>query len=135
MSGREPYLCRVSSRDPYEVLGVSEDASADEIKSVYRQLARTFHPDVNADPAAVEHFRQITEAFLILTDPKKRRAYRRRHRRSAGEETEMYLGLRVAGIDLGGLVGVSVVVQRRPLLEDPADGDEVPRAAIPVPRR
>jgi curved DNA-binding protein CbpA len=117
------------------VLGVPEDASADEIKAVYRQLARTFHPDVNADPAAVEHFREITDAFLALTDPEKRRAYRRRIRRSAGEETEMYLGLRVAGIDLGGVLGVSVVVQRRSLLDDPADEPQPPKAFVRPPRR
>jgi curved DNA-binding protein CbpA len=65
---------------------------------------------VDADPDAVEHFREITEAFLALSDPEKRREYdrqRRRRRRATGEETETYLGLRVAGIDLGGLVCVS----------------------------
>jgi curved DNA-binding protein len=130
----------VPGRDLYEVLGVPPDATADEIKAVYRQLARTFHPDVNADPAAVDHFREITEAFLVLTDEDKRRAYDRRPRarlRSVGEETETYLGLRIAGIDLGGLVGVSVVVQRRTLLEDPPDDHEVtaPRGALRSRRR
>jgi DnaJ-class molecular chaperone len=122
----------VSSRDPYEVLGVSEDASADEIKAVYRQLARTFHPDVNADPAAVEHFREITEAFLVLVDPEKRRARCRSLRagRAGGEETEMYLGLRLAGIDLGGLLGVTVVVQRRTLLDDSEREAQIPRGVV-----
>jgi curved DNA-binding protein CbpA len=128
----------VRERDLYDVLGVPEDATAEEIKAVYRQLARTFHPDVNADPDAVEHFREITEAFLVLADPEKRRAYglRRRSRpRSAGEETEMYVGLRVAGIDLGGLVGVSVIVQRRSLLEDPPEAEPLPRGALRTRRR
>ncbi|HEU0051532.1 MAG TPA: DnaJ domain-containing protein, partial [Longimicrobium sp.] len=58
--------------DPYQVLGVSREAELDEIRSVYRQLARTFHPDVNDDPDAVEHFRRITEAYLLLSDPEKR---------------------------------------------------------------
>ncbi|MGZ6124586.1 MAG: multiheme c-type cytochrome [Myxococcales bacterium] len=117
-------------RDLYDVLGVDEDATADAIKAVYRQLARTFHPDVNADGAAVEHFREITEAFVVLSDPGKRRAHdrqRRRRPRPIGEEAEMYLGLRVAGIDLGGLVGVSVVVQRRPLLPDEPGEDPRPQ--------
>jgi DnaJ-class molecular chaperone len=114
----------VPSRDLYDVLGVPEDSPTDAVKAVYRQLARTFHPDVNADPDAVAHFREITEAFLVLSDPAKRRAYDRqrlRRRRAIGEETEMHVGLRIAGIDLGGLVGVSVVTQRRPLFSDPPE--------------
>jgi hypothetical protein len=119
-------------RDPHDVLGVPEGSSPETIKAVYRQLARTFHPDVNADMAAVEHFREITEAYLALTDPDKLRAYRRSRsrRRTVGEETEMVLGLRLAGIDLGGLVGVSVVVQRRALLEDPPEAEEPPRPVL-----
>jgi hypothetical protein len=60
------------------------------------------------------------------------RAYRRSRsrRRTVGEETEMVLGLRLAGIDLGGLVGVSVVVQRRALLEDPPEAEEPPRPVL-----
>jgi curved DNA-binding protein CbpA len=49
----------VFRRDPYDVLGIPAGASAAEIKAVYRQLARTFHPDVNADEEAIEHFRGI----------------------------------------------------------------------------
>jgi len=107
--------------DLYSVLGVPEDASPETIKAVYRQLARTFHPDVNADDSAVEHFRQITEAFVVLSDPEQRKAYdrqRRRRRRDPQHETETYLGLRVAGIDLGGLLGVSVTVRHRTLFPD-----------------
>src|SRR5256885_16822114 len=91
--------------DFYDVLGVPEDASTETIKAVYRQLARTFHPDVNADEDAVEHFRQITDAFVALSDPEKRQVYDRERggsRGNAGEESETYLGLRVAGINLGG---------------------------------
>jgi DnaJ-class molecular chaperone len=58
--------------DLYAVLGVPEDASTETIKSVYRQLARTLHPDVNADETAVEHIRQITEAFVSATDRRSR---------------------------------------------------------------
>jgi DnaJ-class molecular chaperone len=111
----------VPRRDLYDVLGVARDATAGEIKAVYRQLARTFHPDVNADPEAVEHFREITEAFVVLSDPAKRNEYdhgRLRRRRDLAEETETYLGLRLAGIDLGGVLGVSVTVRRRTLLPD-----------------
>ena len=116
-----PIFSTMAACDPCDVLGVSEDASAEEIKAVYRQLARAFHPDVNAAPGAVEHFRAITEAYLILCDPEKRAACDGRRRRPAGdaeEETQTYLGLRVAGINLGGLLGVSVTVRRRTLLPD-----------------
>ena len=119
----------VPHRDLYEVLGVSEDQDVQGIKAVYRQLARTFHPDVNSSPDAVEHFREITEAFVVLADPEKRRAYdrqRRRRDRGAQEQTETYLGLRLAGIDLGGILGVSVTVRRRTLLPD--EPEESPSA-------
>lgn len=128
-------------RDPYEVLGVPEDASVEKIKAVYRQLARTFHPDVNADEDAVEHFREITEAFLLLSDPVQRDEYDRERRRrvrarlrEAIEQSETYLGLRVAGIDLGGVLGVSVTVRRSTLLPDPEEPAEPAPVAV-LPRR
>jgi hypothetical protein len=126
----------VACRDLYDVLGVPEDSSGEAVKAVYPQLTRTFHPDVNADPRAVAHLREITEAFLVLSDPEKRGAdrQRRRRHRPSGEETGMYLGLRVAGVDLGGVVGVSVVVQRRPLA-DPPDEERRPTAVLRSPRR
>jgi molecular chaperone DnaJ len=62
-------------RDLYEILGVGRDASATEIKAAYRKLARTLHPDVNADPTDQERFKEITGAYEILSDPAKRRRY------------------------------------------------------------
>lgn len=63
----------MARRDPYEVLGVSRSASADEIKSAYRRLARRFHPDVNPnDPEAEEKFKEVGEAYSILSDTDKR---------------------------------------------------------------
>jgi curved DNA-binding protein CbpA len=120
----------VPRRDPYAVLGVERDATRDEIKAVYRQLARTFHPDVSPDPRAEERFKAITEAFLLLNDPERRarwdagrrdrpRRSRQHSRRGAVEETEMLIGVRLAGIDLGGLLGVSVLVRRRTLFDEP----------------
>jgi molecular chaperone DnaJ len=62
-------------RDLYEILGVRRDASPTEIKAAYRKLARTLHPDVNADPVDQERFKEITGAYEILSDPTKRRRY------------------------------------------------------------
>jgi len=64
--------------DPYEVLGVPRDASADEIKSAYRRLARKYHPDVNpGDHAAEEKFKEIGSAYAVLSDPDKRARFDR----------------------------------------------------------
>jgi molecular chaperone DnaJ len=65
-------------RDPYEVLGVARDASAQEIKKAFRQLAMELHPDVNAhDPDAEEKFKEAAEANEILSDPERRATYDR----------------------------------------------------------
>jgi len=64
--------------DYYAVLGLGRDATTEEVKAVYRQLARTFHPHANVDAAkaedfaAAEHFKKITEAYTVLSDPEKR---------------------------------------------------------------
>jgi molecular chaperone DnaJ len=62
--------------DPYDVLGVPRDASADEIKSAYRRLARRYHPDVNPnDHEAEDKFKEIGEAYAVLSDPEKRQRF------------------------------------------------------------
>jgi DnaJ domain len=61
--------------DYYAVLGVSRDASADDIKVAYRSLARELHPDVNPDPRAQERFKEVTNAHEVLSDPGKRQKY------------------------------------------------------------
>lgn len=64
-------------RDYYEVLGVAKDASQDEIKKAYRTLAKKYHPDVSTEPKDVAEakFKEISEAYEILSDPEKRKLY------------------------------------------------------------
>jgi len=64
-----------AKRDYYEVLGISKSASSDEIKSQYRKLALKFHPDRNKSPDAQEHFKEISEAYAVLSDTSKRQLY------------------------------------------------------------
>jgi molecular chaperone DnaJ len=61
--------------DYYGALGVRRDADADEIKKAYRRLARELHPDVNPDPRTQERFKEITQAYEVLSDPDKRQLY------------------------------------------------------------
>src|SRR3989339_632219 len=62
-------------RDYYETLGVAKGASQDEIKKAYRNLARKYHPDVNKEHGAADKFKEINEAYQILSDPNKRSQY------------------------------------------------------------
>ena len=64
-----------SERDFYRVLGVPRNASQEEIQQAYRRLARTYHPDVNHDPGAEERFKDVSEAYDVLSDPETRRRY------------------------------------------------------------
>jgi curved DNA-binding protein len=61
--------------DFYERLGLRREASPEEIQAAYRRLARTYHPDVNRDPGAEERFKEISEAYDVLSDPETRRRY------------------------------------------------------------
>lgn len=64
-----------SKRDYYDVLGVSRNASKEEIKNAYRNLALKYHPDRNKSPDAEEKFKEISEAYAVLSDDEKRRQY------------------------------------------------------------
>lgn len=65
----------MNKKDYYEVLGVQKNASDEEIKRAFRKLAKQYHPDVNKEPGAEEKFKEIGEAYAILSDPQKRRQY------------------------------------------------------------
>jgi curved DNA-binding protein len=75
-------------KDYYQILYITRDAGAEEIKKAYRKLAMKFHPDLNRDdPRSVEYFRDITEAYGVLIDGEKRRRYDRDRIRNFERET------------------------------------------------
>ena len=89
-------------KDFYKELGVSSEASADEIKRAYRKLARDLHPDTNADPSAAERFKAVSEAHSVLSDPAKRKEYDETRRLFAGGG---FGRGRFSGGDFGGFGG------------------------------
>ncbi|MEZ0349083.1 molecular chaperone DnaJ [Thermus scotoductus] len=62
-------------KDYYAILGVPKNATQEEIKRAYKRLARQYHPDVNKSPEAEERFKEINEAYAVLSDPEKRKLY------------------------------------------------------------
>ena len=69
-------ICMAAKQDYYELLGVAKNADATAIKKAYRKLAKKYHPDTNAgDPTAEQKFKDVTEAYSILSDPEKRKLY------------------------------------------------------------
>uniref|UniRef100_A0A6N2NA67 J domain-containing protein n=1 Tax=Salix viminalis TaxID=40686 RepID=A0A6N2NA67_SALVM len=84
------FVVRADS-DFYSVLGVSKNSTKSEIKSAYRKLARSYHPDVNKEPDAEQKFKEISNAYEVLSDDEKRSLYDR-----YGEA-----GLKGAGMGMG----------------------------------
>lgn len=74
---KRSHLIVKAKRDYYSVLGVAKDAKKPEIKSAYRKLARSYHPDVNREPEAEQKFKEISNAYEVLSDDEKRSIYDR----------------------------------------------------------
>lgn len=101
-------------RDPYQVLGLSRDASAQDIKSAYRKLAKKYHPDANPDDKSVEQkFKEVSQAYSILGDAEKRKRFDSGEIDANGQETPWRGGFHgqhpgggqqggAAGFDFGG---------------------------------
>src|SRR5437867_10861972 len=101
----------MDKRDYYDVLGVPKGANKDEIKAAYRKLALQFHPDRNKSPDATERFKEVWEAYAILSDDEKRNQYDQFVRGGIYERDNPEDSLRGADFDsifrdIGGVCGI-----------------------------
>ena len=93
----------MNKKDYYEVLGVSKTASEEEIKRAFRKLAKQYHPDVNKEEGAEEKFKEIGEAYAILSDPEKRRQYDQFGHAAFDGGSSGFQGFSADDIDLGSI--------------------------------
>lgn len=100
-------------KDYYKTLGIPKGSNEEEIKKAYRRMALRFHPDKNKDANAEEKFKEIAEAYEVLSDPKKRAVYDQ-----LGEEGERE-GARLGSVCRGSVSAGSVT---EALLTGPYDG-------------
>lgn len=92
----------MTNKDYYEILGVPRTASEKEIKTAYRRLARKYHPDLNkSDPQAEERFKEVAEAFAVLSDADKRAKYDRGGHAAFGSGFDPFAGFDSQRFDIG----------------------------------
>jgi len=131
-----------NKRDYYEVLGVKKDADQKEIKNTFRKLALKYHPDRNKEPDAEEKFKEIAEAYAVLSDPKKREEYDNRGFAgvSGFSQEDLFSGINFEeifggggfGFDLGGFGGGIFDGFFKHRHQGPARGEDI-RVQIIVP--
>jgi DnaJ-class molecular chaperone len=112
----------INRKDYYQILGVNESASAEEIKKAYRKLAVKFHPDKNRgrEKEVEGRFKEISEAYYVLSDEKRRQQYDQ-VRRYGGDDSRNFAG--AAGFDFEDLLRQFGTRQRRPSEQYAAFGD------------
>lgn len=91
--------------DYYDVLGVARDASKEDLKRAYRRLARKYHPDVNKEPGAEDHFKEINRAYEVLSEPETRSRYDR------FGEAGVSSGAGGVGFDVGDMGGIADIFE------------------------
>ncbi len=98
----------MNKKDYYEILGVSKTASDEEIKRAFRKLAKQYHPDINKEPGAEEKFKEIGEAYAVLSDANKRRQYDQFGHaafENGGGSAQGFSGFDMGDIDLEDILG------------------------------
>jgi molecular chaperone DnaJ len=96
----------MARKDYYQILGISKESSPAEIKSAYKKLAKKWHPDLNKDEQAGEKFKEISEAYSVLSDPQKKQMYDQYGSSAFGEGFQGFGGAG-AGFDFSDLFGNS----------------------------
>jgi len=112
-----------AKRDYYEVLGLNRDASEDDVKKAYRRLARQYHPDVSTVAGAEQRFKEVNEAYQVLSDADKRSAYNRFGH--AGLEGMGAGGMRGEGFPFDSIFDVFFGTQRASGRPGPERGDDL----------